>query len=113
MKIIGLYLKFSFLLSLILTTSRITAQNLPDGIQYKITGRLLMDGGVYLKNPNNFGNGTEFNDLRIGVKATYQNWGMKLEMGYSSINCCITSSTSYVRPGATTPSWGFLSRYGR
>ena len=75
MKIIGLYLKFSFLLSLILTTSRITAQNLPDGIQYKITGRLLMDGGVYLKNPNNFGNGTEFNDLRIGVKATYQNWG--------------------------------------
>lgn len=82
MKIIGLYLKFSFLLSLILTTSRITAQNLPDGIQYKITGRLLMDGGVYLKNPNNFGNGTEFNDLRIGVKATYQNWGMKLEMGY-------------------------------
>ena len=84
MKIIGLYLKFSFLLSLILTTSRITAQNLPDGIQYKITGRLLMDGGVYLKNPNNFGNGTEFNDLRIGVKATYQNWGMKLEMGYDS-----------------------------
>ena len=83
MKIIGLYLKFSFLLSLILTTSRITAQNLPDGIQYKITGRLLMDGGVYLKNPNNFGNGTEFNDLRIGVKATYQNWGMKLEMGYA------------------------------
>ena len=45
MKIIGLYLKFSFLLSLILTTFRITAQNLPDGIQYKITGRLLMDGG--------------------------------------------------------------------
>ena len=44
-------------------------------VQYKITGRLLMDGGVYLKNPNNFGNGTEFNDLRIGVKATYQNWG--------------------------------------
>lgn len=31
----------------------------------------------------------------------------------SSINCCITSSTSYVRLGATTPSWGFLSRYGR
>ena len=56
---------------------------MPDGIQYKITGRLLMDGGVYLKNPNNFGNGTEFNDLRIGVKATYQNWGMKLEMGYA------------------------------
>ena len=73
MKIIGLYLKFSFLLSLILTTFRITAQNLPDGIQYKITGRLIMDGGVYLKNPNNFGNSTKFNDSSIDEKATYQN----------------------------------------
>ena len=41
-----------------------------------------MDGGVYLKNDNQFGNGTEFNDLRLGVKATYQNWSMKMEVGY-------------------------------
>ena len=41
-----------------------------------------MDGGVYLKNDNLFGNGAEFNDLRLGVKATYQNWSMKMEVGY-------------------------------
>ena len=50
-------------------------------LKCKLTGRMLMDGGVYLKNDNLFGNGTEFNDLRLGVKATYQNWSMKMEMG--------------------------------
>ncbi len=51
-------------------------------LKCKLTGRMLMDGGVYLKNDNQFGNGTEFNDLRLGVKATYQNWSMKMEVGY-------------------------------
>ena len=37
-----------------------------------------MDGGVYLRNDNHFGNGTEFNDLRVGMKATYQRWDMKV-----------------------------------
>ena len=27
-----------------------------------------MDGGVYLRNNNHFGNGTEFNDLRVGIE---------------------------------------------
>ena len=49
-------------------------------LKCKLTGRMLMDGGVYLKNDNLFGNGTEFNDLRLGVKATYQNWSMKMEV---------------------------------
>lgn len=51
-------------------------------LKCRLTGRMLMDGGVYLKNDNQFGNGTEFNDLRLGVKATYQNWSMKMEVGY-------------------------------
>ena len=50
-------------------------------LKCKLTGRMLMDGGVYLKNDNQFGNGTEFNDLRLGVKATYQNWSMKMGGG--------------------------------
>ena len=70
MKIIGLYLKFSFLLSLILTTSRITAQNLPDGIQYKITGRLLMDGAVETEQTINSVTSAEKQPLRTGVKNT-------------------------------------------
>jgi phosphate-selective porin OprO/OprP len=38
-------------------------------LKCKLTGRMLMDGGVYLKNDNLFGNGTEFNDLRLSVTA--------------------------------------------
>lgn len=72
-----------------LVVPTITAQNATDEIQYKITGRMLMDGGIYLKNPVDFGNGTEFNDLRIGMKATYRNWKMKLEMGYAGNKAAI------------------------
>lgn len=79
---------FLFLLPMLLASTG-TAQNPADAIQYQITGRMLMDGGIYLKNPADFGNGTEFNDLRIGVKATYRNWKMKLEMGYAGNKAAI------------------------
>ena len=39
---------FLFLLSMLVVPT-ITAQNATDEIQYKITGRMLMDGGIYLK----------------------------------------------------------------
>lgn len=45
---------FLFLLSMLVVPT-ITAQNATDEIQYKITGRMLMDGGIYLKNPVDFG----------------------------------------------------------
>lgn len=67
----------------------VAAQSVTDQLQYKISGRMLMDGGVYLKNRGHFGNGTEFNDLRIGVKAAYQDWRMKLEMGYAGNKAAI------------------------
>ena len=67
----------------VVTSLTATAQEtLSDKLQYKVTGRMLMDGGVYLRNDNHFGNGTEFNDLRVGMKATYQRWDMKVEIGY-------------------------------
>ena len=43
-------------------------------LKCKLTGRMLMDGGVYLKNDNLFGNGKEFNDLGLGVKGIYLDW---------------------------------------
>lgn len=49
---------FLFLLPMLLASTG-TAQNPADAIQYQITGRMLMDGGIYLKNPADFGNGTE------------------------------------------------------
>ena len=64
--------KSSLCLLAVVTSLTATAQEtLSDKLQYKVTGRMLMDGGVYLRNDNHFGNGTEFNDLRVGMKATY------------------------------------------
>ena len=75
--------KSSLCLLAVVTSLTATAQEtLSDKLQYKVTGRMLMDGGVYLRNDNHFGNGTEFNDLRVGMKATYQRWDMKVEIGY-------------------------------
>ena len=53
-------------------------------LKCSLTGRMLMDGGIYTQDGgNDFGNGTEFNDLRIGLKATYDNWTMRAEIGYA------------------------------
>lgn len=74
----------SFLCLLAVFVSMIAAaqENSTDKIQYKLTGRMLMDGGIFLKNENHFGNGTEFSDLRVGAKASYRQWDMKVEIGY-------------------------------
>lgn len=69
-------------LILVMAVSTIAAKSSDNELQYKLTGRMLMDGGVYFKNPNHFGNGTEFNDLRIGADVVYQNWKLKLGVGY-------------------------------
>lgn len=69
-------------LILVMAVSTIAAKSSDNDLQYKLTGRMLMDGGVYFKNPNHFGNGTEFNDLRIGADVVYQNWKLKLGVGY-------------------------------
>lgn len=76
--------KSFFCLLAVAVTSTVAAQeDLTDKIQCKLTGRMLMDGGVFLPNENAFGNGTEFSDLRVGVKASYANWDMKVEIGYA------------------------------
>lgn len=66
-----------------------SAQPNSDKLQCKVTGRMLLDGGVYLKNDNHFGNGVEFGDLRIGAKVAYQNWNMKVEIGYTGNKAAI------------------------
>lgn len=66
----------------IMVVSTLAAKSANNDLQYRLTGRMLMDGGVYFKNPNHFGNGTEFSDLRIGADVIYQNWKMKLGVGF-------------------------------
>lgn len=79
----GLSKSFFCLLAVVVTSTVAAQEDIADKIQYKLSGRMLMDGGVFLKNENNFGNGTEFSDLRVGVKATYRQWDMKVEIGYA------------------------------
>lgn len=74
---------FFCLLAVAITSTVAAQENSTEKIQYKLSGRMLMDGGVFLKNENNFGKGTEFSDLRVGVKATYRQWDMKVEIGYA------------------------------
>lgn len=86
----NLYLKhtFSYLLGISYALLS-SAQPNSDKLQCKVTGRMLLDGGVYLKNDNHFGNGVEFGDLRIGAKVAYQNWNMKVEIGYTGNKAAI------------------------
>lgn len=72
-----------------LSTLLASAQPSSDKMHYKLTGRMLLDGGIFLENDNHFGNGTEFADVRIGAKATYQDWKMKLEIGYTGNKAAI------------------------
>lgn len=73
---------FICLLAVFVYATAAAQETFTDQIEYKLTGRMLMDGGVFLDNENNFGNGTEFSDLRVGVKASYRQWDMKVEIGY-------------------------------
>lgn len=94
----GFSKSFFCLLAVVVTSTVAAQEDIADKIQYKLSGRMLMDGGVFLKNENNFGNGTEFSDLRVGVKATYRQWDMKVEIGYVgskvSIKDAFTTYTS-------------------
>ena len=63
---------FFYLLATVVTSTVAAQEVSTDKIQYKLSGRMLMDGGVFLKNENNFDNGIEFSDL----------WDMKVEIGY-------------------------------
>lgn len=83
MKLLQTFVYKHLLFLLPFTSLPVQAQELSlDKLDCKLIGRMMMDGGVYFKNENHFGNGTEFSDVRLGVKASYQQWNMKMEVGY-------------------------------
>lgn len=104
--------KSSLCLLAVVTSLTATAQEtLSDKLQYKVTGRMLMDGGVYLRNDNHFGNGTEFNDLRVGMKATYQRWDMKVEIGYVGSKVSIKDAFATYTSGKHHPGRAILRTF--
>ncbi len=49
----------------------------------KPTGRVLMDGAVYLPDGDGLADGVALPDIRMGVKASYGKWSGKIDAGYS------------------------------
>lgn len=52
---------------------------------YKLGGRLFLDGGTFLKSPSEFNSGVSIPDLRLTGKAYFSGgWYTKLDVGFSS-----------------------------
>lgn len=49
----------------------------------KPTGRMLLDGAVYMPDGDGFSDGVAMPDIRIGAKASYGKWAAKIDVGYS------------------------------
>lgn len=49
----------------------------------KPTGRVLVDGAVYLPDGDGLADGAALPDIRMGVKASYGKWSAKIDAGYS------------------------------
>ena len=48
------------------------------------TGRILLDGGIFITNDRDeFKDGVDVPDVRIGVKASYGKWKAKIDIGYA------------------------------
>lgn len=48
----------------------------------KPTGRMLLDGAVYMPDGNGFADGVAMPDIRLGAKVSYGKWAAKVDVGY-------------------------------
>ncbi len=48
----------------------------------KPTGRVLMDGAVYMPDGKGFDDGVALPDIRLGAKASYGKWAAKIDIGF-------------------------------
>lgn len=48
----------------------------------KPTGRVLMDGAVYMPDGKGFADGVALPDIRLGAKASYGKWAAKIDIGF-------------------------------
>lgn len=91
----------------------------------KPTGRILMDGAVYMggnkdvtdETDTKFVDGVAIPDLRLGVKASYGNWKAKVDVGfaYGKVGLKDTyleydfNPANLIRVGYFVPQWGLNS----
>jgi len=46
-------------------------------------GRVLMDGAVFITNDDAIKDGVDVPDIRVGVKAAYESWSARIDIGYA------------------------------
>ena len=52
-------------------------------IDWKLSGRLFLDGGVYIHSPKELHAGTHIADVRLAAKVRiYSNWYTKIDVGF-------------------------------
>lgn len=53
--------------------------------EWRLTGRVLFDGGVFFGDKTELGNAVNVNDLRLGGQVRFlEHWSVKLEVGYAA-----------------------------
>lgn len=117
-------------LVLALTALSLTAMTMQAGdsenkLSIKPTGRILMDGAVYMGgngdvadgNDTKFVDGVAIPDLRLGAKASYGNWRAKIDVGFGYGKVGLKdvyfeydfNPKNLVRAGYFVPQWGLNS----
>lgn len=58
------------------------AQDEEPKFSIKPTGRMLLDGAVYMPDGDGFADGVAMPDIRMGAKVSYGKWAAKIDVGY-------------------------------
>ena len=106
-------------------TPAAAADDSSNKLSIKPTGRILMDGAVYLggnkgaaeAGDTRFVNGVAIPDLRLGAKASYGNWRAKIDVGFGYGKVSLKdvyfeydfNPENLVRGGYFVPQWGLNS----
>lgn len=119
MKHTNLLLKLSILASFTLATMSLKAQSIDikvndDAIKITPTGRMYLDGAVFIDDETDLSNGVTMSDLRLGLKAKYKLWEIKLDVGYANSKVSAKdvfvqynlNKSSYLRGGNFYESYG-------
>ena len=64
------------------TAMTMQAQEQETKFSIKPTGRMLLDGAVYMPDGDGFSDGVAMPDIRMGAKVSYGKWAAKIDVGY-------------------------------
>lgn len=87
-----------------------TGDKADDKVTVTMGGRILFDGAAYIDDKTAFGNGFTISDSRLTLKAKYQKWDMKIDIGFNDKK--INTKDIHLRYTFNNHSWLKLGYYG-